>query len=91
MLRIGTSIVILPFMVTELKLEKTELMIYAIIFGCSQDGCSIYRSGLQYLSEWTRESFEEVSNCLKSLVEKRFIEPVKLVDEKYQWGYRAIL
>lgn len=43
-------ICILPFMVDELRLTGNDLIAYALIYGFSQDGKSLYRGGVEYLS-----------------------------------------
>lgn len=70
-------IVIQGWMISELELKGNELLIYAIIYGFSQDEETIFRGGLQYLVEWTNSSKPTVMNSLKSLVEKGFIEKIE--------------
>jgi len=69
----GTYINIQSFMVNDLKLKGNELLIYAIIFGFSQDKESKFTGSIQYLADWTNSSKRGVMNCLKSLVEKGLI------------------
>lgn len=61
-------IVVLPFMVKELKLRGNELLIYAIIYGFSQDGESSFYGSLTYLAEQTGITKRSVINILKTLV-----------------------
>lgn len=92
MLSKGMSVVIMPFMVHDLRLREFELIIYAIIYGCSQDGICLYRGGLSYLSEWTNLSVEEVRHHLRSLIKKGLIS---VVEEECngikQYALRAVL
>lgn len=67
-------IVIQGFMVKDLDLKGNELLIYAIIYGFSQSECSTFSGSLQYLAEWTNSTKQGVIKCLKSLVEKGYIE-----------------
>lgn len=67
-------ILIQGFMVNELKLKGNELLIYAIIYGFSQEDVQVFGGSLQYLSDWTNISKQSVINCLKSLVDKGYIE-----------------
>lgn len=47
---------IAPFMVQELGLKGNELLVYAIIYGFSQDNESDFHGSLQYLCEWTNST-----------------------------------
>lgn len=58
------------WMVSDLRLKGNELLIFAIIYGFSQDGVNRFTGSLQYLADWTNSSKQGVSNCLKSLCEK---------------------
>lgn len=61
------------WMVQRLKLQKNDLIIYAIIYGCSQDGESVYRGGDEYLAYASGLSLSTVRKILKRLMEKGFI------------------
>lgn len=61
------------FMVNELKLKGNELLIYAIIYGSSQDGQSQFTGSLQYLADWTNSTKQGVIKCLKNLCAKKLI------------------
>ena len=67
-------IVIQGFMIKDLKLKGTELLTYAAIYGFTQSERQTYTGSLQYLAEWTNSTRQGVLRCLKSLVEKGFIE-----------------
>lgn len=62
------------FMLNDLKLKGNELIIYAIIYGFSQDGDNAFDGSLQYLADWTNSTKQGVIKCLKSLVTKKLIE-----------------
>lgn len=70
----GSYITIQSFMVNELKLKGNELLVYAVIFGFSQDGESYFEGSLRYLADWTNSTRQGISKVLKSLVEKGLIE-----------------
>lgn len=74
MSRDRTFITILPFMVKDLELSGNELIVYAIIYGFSQDGESSFHGSLSYLSEQTGISKRSVITILKKLVETKKIE-----------------
>ena len=52
----GNFIIIQGWMITELHLSGNELLIYAAIFGFSQDGKSNFEGSRQYLAEWCNAS-----------------------------------
>ena len=59
--------------VTRLGLKGNELLVYAIIYGFSQDGETRFTGSLQYLADWTNSTKQSCIKCLKSLVEKGYI------------------
>ena len=61
------------WMVTELGLKGNELLVFAVIYGFSQDGVSKYSGGLRYLAEWTNSTKQGILKNLKSLEEKGLI------------------
>jgi len=61
------------WMVQRLKLQKNDLIIYAIIYGFSQDGESVYRGGDEYLAYASGLSLSTVRKILKRLMEKGLI------------------
>ena len=66
-------VVIQGFMVNEMKLKGNELLVYAIIYGFSQEEGQVFSGSLQYLADWTNSSKQGVSKNLKSLVEKGYL------------------
>ena len=66
------------WMTTELGLKGNELMIYAIIYGFSQNIGNEFNGSLQYLADWTHTSKKSAFNNVKSLVEKGLIEKTKV-------------
>ena len=69
-------IIIQGWMINRLGLSGNELLIYAAIFGFSQDGKSNFEGSRQYLAEWCNASISTVGRCLKSLIDKGLIEQV---------------
>lgn len=59
--------------VADLGLKGNELIIYACIYGFSQDD-QTFSGSLQYLADWTNSTKQSVIKCLKSLQEKGYIE-----------------
>lgn len=74
---------------TKLNLKGNELLVYALIYGFSQDGKSWFTGSANYISEWVGITRQNVMAILKRLVEKELIikqdkvvNGVKLVDYK---------
>jgi len=73
MVKENSYINIQAFMVNDLHLKGNELLIYAIIWGFSQDGVSEFTGGLQYLADWTNSTQQGVLKALKKLLEKQLL------------------
>lgn len=73
MIKNENFITIQGFMVNELGLKGNELLIYALIYGFSQDGANKFTGSLQYMADWCNISKNGVVNALKSLVKKGLI------------------
>lgn len=71
--RQSNYITILGWMISDLKLRGNALLTYAIIYGFSQNGDDSYTGSRQYLADWTNSTVQNVSRCLKKLVEDGFI------------------
>ena len=69
-------IVIQGFMLTDLHLKSTELLVYAVIYGFCQTEQQYFTGDLKYLAEWTNCTVRGVSKCLKSLTEKNLISDI---------------
>lgn len=67
------------WMISDLGLKGNELLIYAIIYGFSQDGESKFTGSRQYLADWTNTTVKNVQNILNNLVDKGLL----IKDEKY--------
>ena len=67
-------VVIQGWMLTDLGLKGTDLMLYAIIFGFSQGNDSqAYAGSLQYLADWTNTTRRTVISSLNTLVRNGLI------------------
>ena len=66
-------LVIQGFMINDLNLKGNELLVYAIIYGFSQEEGQVFSGSLQYLADWTSSTKQGVMKNLKSLVEKGYI------------------
>ena len=61
------------FMLVDLKLEKTELIVYAVIFSMHRNYCDCFSGSRRYLEKWSSASRATVENALKSLESKKLI------------------
>lgn len=67
-------ITIQGWMRNELNLKGNELMVYALIYGFSQDDESRFTGSVNYIADWIGSSRQTVHNILKSLCEKNFVD-----------------
>lgn len=70
----GTYVNIQSFMVNELHLSGNALVIYAVIYGFSQDGDSWFTGSRSYLAAWCQASKSTVSRNLETLCADGLIE-----------------
>ena len=83
-------VVIQGWMLTDLQLKGNELLVYACIYGFTQHGNQVFSGSWQYLADWTNSTKRGVSNSLKSLVEKGYLEKVdKVINGVKFCEYRA--
>lgn len=75
----GGFLVIQKWMLTKLNLKSTELLVYAIIYGFSQDGQGECWASLDYFLLWTGASRASVIRAINSLEEKGLIKRRKRV------------
>lgn len=69
-------VVIQSWMCTELELKGIDLLVYALIYGFSQDGESCYRGSRTYISKCFNISISSVDYSLKNLINKGLIEKI---------------
>ena len=61
------------WMVSKLRLKGNSLLIYAIIYGFSQDGHNMFKGTMNYLAQWTCSSKESVRQILNKLCDSELI------------------
>ena len=66
-------IMISGWMIKELNLKGNELLVYAIIYGFSQDGINKYEGLRQYLADWCNSTKQGIDRALKNLIKKDLI------------------
>lgn len=74
-------IAIQGWMRTRLNLKGNELLIYALIYGFSQDGHSRFTGSRKYIAEWCGCSLDTVDRSLSSLVGKGFLAKYPHTDQ----------
>ena len=70
-------VVIQGWMINQLKLTGNELMVYAIIYGFSQDGDSKFHGSIQYMANSIGISRQSVHTLIQRLEEKNYIRKIK--------------
>ena len=63
-----------------LQLKGTDLLIYAIIYGFSQQEGHWFNGSLQYLADWTGTSKQCCMNSLKKLLDKEYIKKEEIFE-----------
>lgn len=66
-------VVIQGWMLSKLQLKGNDLLIYAIIYGFSQNTDCKFTGSLQYLADWTNSTKQGCLNSLKNLLDKKLI------------------
>ncbi len=74
MIKRENYIVLQGWMISDLGLKGTELVVYATIYGFSQGDDQGFTGGLQYLAEWTGATTRTVISALNTLEKKGLIE-----------------
>lgn len=74
-------IAIQGWMRTRLNLKGNELLIYALVYGFSQDGNSRFTGSRKYISEWCGCSLDTVDRSLSSLVGKGLLAKYPHTDQ----------
>lgn len=70
-----------------LNLKGNELMVYALIYGFSQDGETEFVGSAGYIAEWIGATKRTVFNTLDALVSKKLLEKT----EKYNNGVKTCM
>lgn len=70
----NSYITIQSWMRTKLGLKGNDLLVYAIIYGFSQDQKSKFTGSLQYLADWCGATKQGIQKNLKNLIDMGYIE-----------------
>ena len=79
MINDGNYITIQGWMRTELNLSGNELIVYAIIYGFSQNKQGEFTGSAQYLADWVGCTRRTVMTILNKLVENNFISKTEII------------
>ena len=74
MIKDNNYLTIQGFMITGLHLKGNELLVYALIYGFTQDGSCKFTGSINYIAEWLSSTRQTVINTIKSLEDKGLIE-----------------
>ena len=66
-------VIIQGWMCNELELKGNELLIFAMIYGFSQDGISKFHGGRKYIADTFNISLPTVDKALQNLVNKQYL------------------
>ena len=80
-------IAIQGWMRTKLNLKGNELLIYALIYGFSQDGNSSFKGSRRYIADWCGCSLDTVDRSLGSLINKGLLAKYPHTDD---YGNRLV-
>ena len=73
-------VVIQGWMCNELNLKSNELLVFALIYGFSQDNASVFSGSRKYIADTFNITLPTVDKTLSSLVEKNLIIKEQLTD-----------
>lgn len=75
----------------DLNLSGNELLIYAVVYGFSQDGESWYQGSRGFIADWAGCSKDTVSRYLSKMVDSGLLEKRKRVENNQTFtDYRAV-
>jgi hypothetical protein len=86
MIKDSNYINIQGWMVSNLKLSGTELIIFALIYGFSQDGESEFEGANKYICDWTNATRPTIRKNIKKLIAKGLIIRTEIVKNKLQFN-----
>lgn len=75
------------WMITELGLKRDELIVYALIYGFSQDKESEFHGSIAYVEQWLSCTRKHAIDVLKSLEKKHYIAKRQIVDNKVKYNF----
>ncbi len=88
-IRNENHIVIHGWMRNELGLKGNELLVFALIYGFSQDGESAFRGKLQFVQDWAGISKKTAITILQNLSEKGLVTKGRSEYGKFEYGVKT--
>lgn len=82
-------IVIYGWMRNELNLKGNELLVYALLYGFSQDGESSFRGKLTFIQDWFDISKKTAITIIQKLEAKGLVSKSKSVCGKFEYGVKT--
>ena len=82
-------ITIQGWMVNELKLKGNELIVYALIYGFTQDGKNEFTGSLNYIKKAVGVSRSCIIKIINRLIKKKFIKKQKFKNQNRNLKNRA--
>jgi predicted transcriptional regulator len=73
MIKNNNYITIQGWMINDLNLSGNDLIVYATIYGFTQDEKNWFEGSRQYLAEWCNSSRQGIDKNLKNLLDKNLI------------------
>lgn len=73
------------WMRTDLDLKGNELLVYAVIYGFSQDGENYFTGSAQYVADWCGITKRAALDILKKLSEKGVIEKKEITENSVKF------
>ena len=73
MIKNNNYITIQGWMINELDLSGNDLIVYAIIYGFTQDEESIFKGSREYLAKWCNSTTRGIQKNLNRLLERNLI------------------
>lgn len=70
----SNTINIYSWMVNNLDLSQTELIVYAIIYGATNDGLKVFTGSFEYLARLSKDNEKRVIRAIKYLTREKYIE-----------------
>ena len=79
------------WMINQLNLSGNDLIVYAVIYGMSQDGESEFNGSLQYLADWCNCTKRGIQKNLNNLIEKGYITKFETYKNNQKFcSYRTV-
>lgn len=78
------------WMRTELNLKGNELLVYAIIYGFTQDGESFFTGSAQYIADWLGATKKTARTILNALAERGLLEKKDVMENSVKFCHYRV-